>query len=213
MRVITKLLFSLLCIGVSPSVPAKVSDGTEEPREAYITLTLDWASHFGTWGELAFCPEGSFAHAFRLKVESESAHDDTALNAIELSCAHRRQLGTKDIQERDSTITSSQGHWGDWKALKTCSDGFLTGLRMKSEEPQGHLHDDTAANDLEMQCAWGSEIHNGEGDHWGRWSSWSYCPQGWAICGLQTRVEGTSANDDTALNDVKMFCCYLPQGQ
>ena len=31
-----------------------------------------------------------------------------------------------------------------------------------------------------------------------------------AICGIETKVEGSEAADDTALNDVRMFCCDLP---
>ena len=37
-------------------------------------------------------------------------------------------------------------------------------------------------------------------------------PPDWVICGLETRVEAAQVGDDTALNDVHMFCCELPIG-
>ncbi|CAL4217921.1 unnamed protein product, partial [Meganyctiphanes norvegica] len=187
--------------------------GHEELR--YINLKRSCVP--GTGGSHSFCVGQYFGVMLHItyQVESEEAGDDTALNAIELECIQPTTnipLGTEDIQERDFAISSLKGEWGDWRDLRTCSSGFLTGLRLKSEPDQGMFSDDTAANDLEMQCNWSSEIHNGGGDHWGDWSSWAYCPQGWAICGLETRVEdSTGHTDDTALNDVKMFCCELPQ--
>merc|ERR1711962_89342 len=205
MRSIAQFLLAFSFISLANCNPGFFSGAEKSTRQEVITLTLDFAMHWGQWGPQAFCPEGYFAHAFKLKVESEDVSDDTALNAIELSCIQASTL-MRDMeyhQDRDFTITSLQGKWGFWRELRTCSTGFLTGLRMKSEPEQGIFVDDTAANDLEMACNWSSEIHNGGGDHWGEWSGWSYCPQEWAICGLETRVEDESASDDTALNDVK----------
>uniref|UniRef100_A0A671PAD6 Vitelline membrane outer layer protein 1-like n=1 Tax=Sinocyclocheilus anshuiensis TaxID=1608454 RepID=A0A671PAD6_9TELE len=48
----------------------------------------------------------------------------------------------------------------------------------------------------------------GDGTHWGDWGDWSQTCQGKGICGIKTRIEMPQGRgDDTALNDVRMFCC------
>ena len=53
---------------------------------------------------------------------------------------------------------------------------------------------------------------------WGEWPTYKYCPPGQAICGLQTKVQHWKKDvgydsigtlDNTALNRVKFYCCYL----
>lgn len=180
--------------------------------EPFLPLELDWAMTWGKWGEQEFCPTGTFAYAFRIKVESEKAKDDTSLNAIELFCRNPRDVDHSHSlpkkKAKEFRITSAEGKWGKWQGRKECANGLLTGMRMRSEEAQGP-GDDTAANDLEMQCNHSSTTLNGGGNRWGHFSNWVTCEKGWAICGLQTRVESDVVGDDTALNDVRMFCCNL----
>lgn len=196
----------LLTVGVLSAPP-------DQKSVDHITLGLDWAMNWGDWGPQVFCPDGTFTNAFQIKVESESAVDDTAMNGIELFCQKPSDVHSiatfPEANATEYTITSTVQKWGDWKGKRECQTGYLTGLRMKSEKDQGWWIDDTAANDLEMQCDWSTETHNGGGDHWGYWSSWESCPHDWVICGIETRVESTSAADDTALNNVRMFCCQL----
>lgn len=76
--------------------------------------------------------------------------------------------------------------------------------------------DDTSVNSVMFSCAelfyqkWDPQqlevpIANTKGQY-GDWSE--QCPIGSAICGLQTRVEDyIRKGDNTALNDVKFFCC------
>lgn len=46
----------------------------------------------------------------------------------------------------------------------------------------------------------------GADSHYGQWSE--RCPQGSAICGLQTRIDDYNTNNDnTGLNDMKLICC------
>ncbi|XP_042237659.1 vitelline membrane outer layer protein 1-like isoform X2 [Homarus americanus] len=186
--------------------------GEENPvGDNYLTLTLDWAMSWGVWGPKAYCPTGTYAYGFNIKVESEGAVDDTSINGIMLYCRAPGDVGHDGISPKvdagEYTITSTVQRWGDWRGKRECFQGFLTGLKMKSEEYQGIIEDDTAANDLEMQCNWSTETLNGGGNHWGYWSDYADCPDGWVICGIETRVEAETATDDTALNDVRMFCC------
>lgn len=183
----------------------------EREDEPFITLVLDWAMNWGSWGPQEFCPTGTFAYAFQIKVESEDASDDTSMNGIELFCREPVDVGREGRpprkEAREYSITSNYQKWGEWRGKRECPTGFLTGLKMKSEEDQGMLVDDTAANDLEMQCDFSTVTLNGGGNSWGYYSNWANCPEGYAICGIETKVEGETASDDTALNNVMMFCC------
>ena len=72
-------------------------------------------SSWGDWGMEDFCPEGSFAKGFQLKVESDCGAfcDDTALNGIKLFC--ESSSGT-DMGE----VRSSIGLYGDWQTPILC---------------------------------------------------------------------------------------------
>nr|XP_045611200.1 vitelline membrane outer layer protein 1-like [Procambarus clarkii] len=182
--------------------------------DLHIALNLDWAMNWGEWGPEAFCPDGTFAYAFDIKVETEGSADDTSMNGITLYCRALADVGHDGVppkkDAKEFSITSTVQRWGDWRGRQACPEGLLTGLKMKSEAYQGILEDDTAANDLEMQCDWSTFTLSGGGNEWGDWSDFATCPDGWAICGIQTKVEADSATDDTALNNVIMFCCELP---
>ncbi|XP_072000782.1 vitelline membrane outer layer protein 1 homolog [Engystomops pustulosus] len=156
---------------------------------------------WGDWGSRQWCPPRTVARGFSLRVERPlgSDGDDTALNAIRLYCA---SPSTRDTQE---TITSSESSWGDWTPVSWCPSGHLMSFALQVEPKQGD-GDDTAANNIMMQCS-DHTVLTGKGGYWGTFSSWSgTCPSG--ICGIQTRVEGKQGRgDDTALNDVKFGCC------
>ena len=100
-----------------------------------------------------------------------------------------------------------------------CSGGRkLTGANLKTEGKQ-LAGDDTAANNLAMMCGKHEKLYR-NGKRWGNWGSWSksgykYCPNGMAICGLQTKVEewDDGRKDNTALNRVAFYCCYPPNNR
>jgi len=168
--------------------------------------------HETIWGNLGpdeFCPEGSFANGFSLKVEKDQENgDDTALNAIKLSCAYHD--GTEGWY-----ITSTEQVWGDWNSFQRCyNNEFLRSAQLKTEAWQGSgwdgEYDDTAGNDLNFECTDG-ELLYGDGAGWGEWSEMVSCPSNTAICGIKTLVESFQGDegDDTALNGVIFYCCEL----
>lgn len=64
---------ALLCPSIVPAAGLVVegrglhATNTEE-KETHLTLALDWAMTRGSWGPEEFCPEGTFAYAFQIKV-------------------------------------------------------------------------------------------------------------------------------------------------
>lgn len=48
------------------------------------------------------------------------------------------------------------------------------------------------------------------GSGWGSWSGATMCPTRQYVCGVRLRTEGNQGDgDDTALNDVEIYCCTL----
>lgn len=76
-------------------------------------------------------------------------------------------------------------------------------LRVEARQTLG---DNTAANNVRFRCSDSTELER-PGLAWGDFGKWSKpCPKG--VCGLQTKVEPPMGlQDDTALNDVRFFCC------
>uniref|UniRef100_A0A674GEU0 Vitelline membrane outer layer 1 homolog n=1 Tax=Taeniopygia guttata TaxID=59729 RepID=A0A674GEU0_TAEGU len=105
--------------------------------------------------------------------------DDTALNGI---CLHSHRV------LRGVVIVLSSGRWGNWTEAQLCSSNKLVSFSLI-----------TCSNGTNLE-GWGFS-----GGHFGPWSS--NCTSG-AICGLQTKVEKHQRKwDDTALNDIRVFCC------
>ena len=179
------------------------SDGIQNQRETGVdcggpcipcgtVIKGNSPTSWGSWGSMDTCR--GWAIGVNIKIQGiQGSSDDTAANAVELLC--------DDYQsKRDSKV----GSRGSWQTLETCPYGTLiTGFRLRVEPNQGS-GDDTAANAIEVRCSDGTTLRPHDG-HWGDWTSWSTCPDGYAVAGLQTRVE-EGANDDSALNDVNMLC-------
>ncbi|KAL7983307.1 hypothetical protein Chor_000183 [Crotalus horridus] len=98
--------------------------------------------------------------------------------------------------------------WGAWSDIKYCrGESKLVAFSLRVERPQGPS-DDTAANNIQFKCS-NNEILVGNSHDWGKFGLWSSsCGPGTYICGLQTKMEVIQGmEDDTALNDVRFFCC------
>ncbi|RXN24615.1 vitelline membrane outer layer 1-like protein [Labeo rohita] len=173
-------------------------------------LTVHNGMRWGSWGQKEMCPTGMYATGFSLKVagmwESLLVGDNTALNGIRLHCINPSK-GSSGPYEDYATVQSDVGSWGKWSDIKWCSSGFLTSFQMRVETYQG-TWDDTAANNIRFNCTGNTEMLQGSGTSWGEWGDWSETCGGKGICGIETMVEQPQGvGDDTALNDVRMYCC------
>merc|ERR1712080_486973 len=73
----------LLLLSVTTSSGSILRD-----RHYLAELNPEAGSNWGDWGRHEFCPEGSWASGFQLKVEKDCGAmcDDTALNGVRLFC-------------------------------------------------------------------------------------------------------------------------------
>jgi hypothetical protein len=183
-----------------------------------ITIESPIVTEWGDWGKMELCPEGTYASGMVLKWEPHlgegKGDDDTALNAIRLLCI---PPGSNDF-DNATAITSTVGEWGDWGRTLYCDGGVITGFQLRSEPFMGHggWEDDTGANNVRILCS--NLVNEGylEGDSvpgsgWGYWTQPQRCLTQQAVCGLQTQVQSwIGSGDDTALNNVRMRCCTVP---
>ncbi|XP_058614496.1 vitelline membrane outer layer protein 1-like [Onychostoma macrolepis] len=202
----TSMIFSLLVIfGLQVSVQAGERRFERSINRHYISeLTVPNGGKWGSWGEREMCPSGTYAAGFSLKVEDPIQGDDTAINGIRLHCVDASKASSNSHHDYAS-VQSDVGSWGQWKDIKWCPSGFLTDFQLRVESPQGD-GDDTAANNIQFRCSQGFLM--GDGAPWGDWGSWSQTCDGKGICGIKTLVEKPQGRgDDTALNDMRMYCC------
>uniref|UniRef100_A0AAY5ET14 Vitelline membrane outer layer 1 homolog b n=1 Tax=Electrophorus electricus TaxID=8005 RepID=A0AAY5ET14_ELEEL len=168
-------------------------------------ITVRNGQTWGSWSNPEMCPLGTYATGFSLKVEpKQGAGDDAALNGIALRCTSSfHSLGSYVSY---ATVRSDTGSWGKWTRNRWCRAGHLVAFQMQVEGFQ-YVGDDTAANNIRFKCSTG-EVLEADGTSWGSWGSWSPTCTGKGICGIETKVElPQGVGDDTALNDVRFFCC------
>ncbi|XP_027713053.1 vitelline membrane outer layer protein 1 homolog [Vombatus ursinus] len=199
-----RLVLLLLLVGSCLRPGSAVGFDSRE-REARLYTAVIEVPNGGPWGDWTWpemCPDGFFASGFSLKVEHPQGipGDDTALNGVRLHCA----LG--NAESNTPVVESQSGRWGAWSEPLWCLDGgFLTAFSLRVED-SSTPGDNTAANNVRFRCSGGEELE-GHGLEWGEFGSWSdSCAKG--VCGLQTKQEAPRGIwDDTALNDLRLFCC------
>uniref|UniRef100_H3ALL4 Vitelline membrane outer layer 1 homolog n=1 Tax=Latimeria chalumnae TaxID=7897 RepID=H3ALL4_LATCH len=194
-------VFVSLAVVFFPSAHATVyykANGTFAERTYASIITVGNGGPWGGWTWMDLCPEGSYAIGFSIRVESDQgAGDDTALNGIRLLCSSSTGIAY--------SVESDIGLFGDWSYINWCPLGYLKAFQLRVEPPQGILGN-TAANNIKFRCSSGPIIE-APGLTWGEYDAWSNTCAG-AICGLQTKQEPYQGiGDDTALNDVRFFCC------
>jgi hypothetical protein len=86
----------------------------------------------------------------------------------------------------------------------------MTGFAMRSEEAQ-QLLDDMAGCNMRVYCNGEKNAYiQADGLEYGIWTAARHCPDGQAICGIQTQVEAAGTDDDTSLNNFRAKCCPIP---
>jgi len=163
---------------------------------------------FASWTACPdWCPANSFVYTVALRSEAGlgSSGDDTALNAITLGCFDRSTGAYM------GDITSTQGGFGTWLAGSTVLpfnvNNPVIGGNMKIEGNQGS-GDDTAANAVQLEAKNSSLVTPNASTAFGNWGTLQACPAGFAVCGVETKVEGNQGSgDDTSLNGIAFTCC------
>jgi len=164
----------------------------------------------GKRGWWQWCPNGTYAAGFQLKVEPISGViDKSGVNGIKLFCA----VAGSNSYLPSNEITSKVGDFGRWLNVFRCNDGFLTGLSLQVHlAPPGD--DSYGATNLRMACSNpATKVLQGDGHDVGFYSPWQTCDARQAICGIHTWVEEARGEftDDTGLVKVHMKCCDIPE--
>lgn len=165
------------------------------------------ATPWGSWTRAVYCPPGSWAAGYTMRVEPpQGSGDDTALNAVALYC---RDRNGRDV----SRISPHDGFWGNWGEGANCPQGqFMVSFVLKVEPGLGG-GDDTAANSVAFGCSIKSGyIEASGGGQWGSWGEFQGRRQfpGAAICGVRAKIEGKQGSgDDTALNNLEFTWCRI----
>ncbi|XP_050717252.1 vitelline membrane outer layer protein 1-like [Eriocheir sinensis] len=190
----------LLVFGSAPNPSPRITESL------YLTNGLD----LGDWGIGEFCETGSFVAYVETLFEPYSAlhTDETALNALMMYCV--------DLETGRATghITSTAGEKGELQELLACPTGFITGVRARVLESQGAFGDDVAVQNFQFECDSNSTIITGQEEDTkipsGGWGIWATCPDGSAVCGMQTRFDEPDLYvDDAAISDAIFYCCAL----
>ena len=161
------------------------------------------------WYPWDMCPENTYAYSFALKVEADvGVYDDSGLNGVKLYCKMRGR------EHQEGSASSSQGSDGTWTNKAVCTeDGkMLTGYQFKSETDPGGFgpwKDYKYGQMINVKCEDGEKIFGErlgiKPDSGGKWSSWTSCTTGYAICGIRTkRVPG---DESYGLLDLEFMCC------
>ena len=99
-------------------------------------MTPTAATSWGDWGSWRYCYGGNYATAMRVKIQETSSCDntggggfagtcdDTAMNAIRLTCSDGTEL------------ISKEGPWGTWSNKVISADGIF-GVTLRTEQDQG----------------------------------------------------------------------------
>ena len=104
------------------------------------------------------------------------------------------------------------GLWATFSSnSSTCGNttAFISSVQLRSEKKRGGGVDDTATNNVRMNCTDG-EVLDVEGPVMGDWLSVASCPAGSAISGVRLQIEkDQGGGDDTSVNNIDLMCTNI----
>lgn len=116
--------------------------------------------------------------------------------------------GGRRVASIESSLPLPPLRWGHWNDPLQCPPGsYLIGFSLRVERVRRGVSDYMGATNLRFVCSDG-RVLEGQGLPWGEYGAWSpSCRKG--LCGIQTKQEAIRGvlMDDSALNDVRFFCC------
>lgn len=181
------------------------------------------ATNWGKWGEWFYCPKGTYAIKFQIKLEGDCGDDDdSAMTGVRFVCSDKAYSAVTD---KEQSANTGIGAWRDpWT---TCDEGaYLTGLQVWSEKPD--QTDDSAAHNIWAWCTdpikketkyVKTKLDAFKDNDWkGLWgfvdqSDDDKCPENMAIVGFRSKAEphgGVKNEDDTGFNRIQFVCRPLP---
>ncbi|CAL8101352.1 unnamed protein product [Orchesella dallaii] len=116
------------------------STGPGEPVDIISSSEGNW----GKWGQIFWCDGLGFARGFMLRSEEGNTAmvDESATNNMRILCTE----GTQWIEG------DGEG-WGEWTTPRICKGHqYICGLQTQVEPPQGFFTDDTALNNIRVEC-------------------------------------------------------------
>ena len=157
-------------------------------------------------GFLIFVKERGFK---RLSENFENANLIDVINGLDIQDQKLNDMikesnaTTVTFNKKISTnkdIDSTQNILAGNGSVKLGADGTIYAKSLKLENGITQLKKDGWKKDTKMVMV--------EKGGWGSWQDSVDCPDGYYVCGIQTRFEGSQGNrDDTALNGIQMKCC------
>jgi len=124
-------------------------------------------------------------------------------------------LNARSISSQEIITSPPATNWGTWGAFERCPNNtFVKAFQLKTEPWKGPLIDDTAGNAIRLYCGDPlnpntTTVMSSEGS-WGKWGSTFSCGDNGVIYGFQLRVEHNGIDDETATNNIRMFCTNVP---
>ncbi|XP_060582372.1 uncharacterized protein LOC132738788 [Ruditapes philippinarum] len=183
------------------------------------TLMLDSVRRYGTWQPPQFCPAGTFAKGYSLKIKQlqTSKLSTITVEGIRLLCVDK--LGKQSENQTPHHIPhvqSGEGGSGQWTGQKFCPQGggettvFLNKFALKIQESENMKN--RSVNGIHFSCRdlqWTKHSFTDSPFDKDITSSWSEeCPLESVICGIQTHIEKDMLNIGASnLNDIRFYCC------
>eukprot|EP00727_Mastigamoeba_balamuthi_P000383 m51a1_g10341 hypothetical protein (448) ;mRNA; f:138219-139738 len=166
---------------------------------------INFTGVWGSWGPWDHCPLGTVTVGMRTKSQHDKEKDTAAMTAIRLYCQAPGDSSPR--ADLPKGPVSSKGEEGDWDEKPTfCPDNYyVAGFVLRWLPDQGPQADNSAVNQIRFFCrdwrgrVWASSAL-GRTEH-GTWNTTLWCPNGTAVAGLSTQVQGKSDGDNDDNHD------------